>query len=593
MINDIIAGMAASHVKELKTDWETGLAFVTDKVAFNMREIIKQCRKNYFGIFDLPYDKVTGREKVWHHLTKMMVDYKVKNQDMDTKDINYRAKHPKAKGLASVVRAVMRTAFDEVMLGEDIDITQRQLEIDGTTVWCNDMDSVKPRLVNLLNFYINPTAKSIAETEGIIERIILPLNEFKKIAKKDKWVNLDVKGSQSVSDTDTVSTQKKATKMVELFRYRGMGSEFLMTGREEDMDKETSLEIVCSVTDGEYKTHSISRRKDNKLKGYEEAWSTRVAYRWYGEGTAERLLQYQLVYNENLNNRLERGRVAKLGIFQYREGSGITGQMISKLPVNGAIKVKQINTDIANIPVSDVPVSAYKDEELLYLFAQRVTGNFEAGIGETLPASTPATNAALQSQAAKTQYVLGQEGFGMFLQRWVKNIAMPIAFSKVKIGQMVRMELDPADLRAFDAQQVDKQLLPMLEQMNQNMFDTESALMERERAIQQAQAQGDSRFVNIDVIPDITKYDVQVYTTNEEMDKNVATQNLISLLPAAPEYRDQMVEQIFDLMGLTFNRPRQFMPQMQQMQSNQAMGQEQPMQPPSQNPTQAVTNAFV
>src|SRR5579872_6410150 len=95
-------------VKFEKTQWETAFAYVTERVAFNMRQLIRACRKNYWGVFDQPIDPTTGREKIWEHLTKTFIDYVTSAYDLDTKDITFRAKHPEAYGLTDIVRSVVK-----------------------------------------------------------------------------------------------------------------------------------------------------------------------------------------------------------------------------------------------------------------------------------------------------------------------------------------------------------------------------------------------------------------------------------------------------------------------------------------------------
>lgn len=594
MNKDYLKAQAIDIVKREKTEWEDAPAYVTEQVFFNMREVIRQCRKNYWGVFDEPTDKVSGREKIWHHLTKSFVDYKVKNRDLDTKDINFRAKHPSAIPESMIIRSIVKNSLDEIFFGETLDITQRQLEIDGTAVWMTEEDEFKPRLIDLLNIYIDPVTECISEADSIIERLVLPITTFKKIGRANKWLDLDIQGTDMVSRTDerVLPATRTSVKYVEVYRRRGLAPKWLITGKEKD-DEDIPTEIIVSGTKGNWTVHNIEQRKDNALKGYEEAWSTRVQGRWYGEGTAERLLQYQLLENENLNIRRERGMVSKLGVFQVKKGAGITPQALSRLTVNGAVEVQNPGQDLIQMPIADVPISAYKDEELIYQLAQRVTGMFETAVGEALPSSTPATNAAIQAQGAKTQTSLDQEGFGMFLQRWLKRYAVPNIIKKTKVGDLVRMEFDPKDLRAFDEGLVSTQMASQLEQMNAAMqfVDPNQVQLENNRALESIQRQGQDRFVQLDSIPDLLKYDVEVYITNEEIDKGVAIQNIVSMMPIVPEYKDQLIQQAFDLMGLNLYRPTQIAPQpgLQGMQGAQGAS---AAQVPSQNPTVPVTNAL-
>jgi hypothetical protein len=61
---------------------------------------------------------------------------------------------------------------------------------------------------------------------------------------------------------------------------------------------------------------------------------------------------------------------------------------------------------------------------------------------------------------------------------------------------------------------------------------------------------GELRYANIfnELKPE--EYDIEVVITNEKTDVGVMTQNLITMLQAAPEMRNQIIPQVFDLMGL-------------------------------------------
>ena len=49
-----IEGQAIEIVKTEKVRWEVATAFITDRVSFKMRNLIRIFRKNYFGIFARP-----------------------------------------------------------------------------------------------------------------------------------------------------------------------------------------------------------------------------------------------------------------------------------------------------------------------------------------------------------------------------------------------------------------------------------------------------------------------------------------------------------------------------------------------------------
>ena len=68
-----IEAEALALINSERRSYEDAVAFVTDRVAFNMRNLIRVLRKNYWGIFNEPVDKVTGRKKIWVPFTQSLV----------------------------------------------------------------------------------------------------------------------------------------------------------------------------------------------------------------------------------------------------------------------------------------------------------------------------------------------------------------------------------------------------------------------------------------------------------------------------------------------------------------------------------------
>lgn len=559
---------AVKLVTREKQAWEVAAAFVTEKVYFQMRNLIRTLRKNYWGVFDEPLDPITGRKKIWIPLTEWIVETVVKNIDLDTKDINFRAKNKKAIPFTSLVRSVVRNCLEYMNFGEKLDEGERQLAIDGTMVWSTEEVEKKPYTCNvdLLNFYIDPTAHSIAETGSVIERIVLSKPDFDKLARDNKWINREEAiGSKNINHTDGEFQFNNIdntgnTPYVEIFRRRGWMPEYLMTGKEEDTDMIPG-EIVVSRNGGAWLLHNIVKRKDNKNKGYEEAWYTRVPGRWYGRGAAEKVMMLQLWINIINNVRINKGLVAQLHLWKIRQGSGITPQMISRLGANGAILVQNM-ADIEQLVQQDVSNGAAQDEQTILQWARMVTSAWESVTGEGMP-STTATTSALSSRAANSSFELIKEGMGMFLARWLRNQSMPIIFDNLTLGEVIRYY--PDDVQAYDEYTVNKILAEQLNMINQAQLpvDPMQVIMEQQRAIASLSAQGETRTMTYDEAVDITEYDVEILVTNETVDTGVLQQNLLTALQAAPEYRQVILGELFDRMGLKVPPLPQMQPQMQ------------------------------
>lgn len=595
-----IAQEAISQTKREVNSWEDEVAFVTEKVAFNVRNLIRALRKNYWGIFDNETDPVTGRKKTWVPLTEFLVESTVKNTDLDTKDMNFRAKKTSSIGLAALVRNAVKNRLDEMFFGEKLDDLTRRLAIDGTVVWKTTEAkkegkiTVDVRPVDLLNFYIDPTADSIESTPAVIERSLMTKDEFDQM----DWINkenVQVSETLNINDPQQYNTAGE-TPMVEIFERWGVMPKSWMTGKEKDKDETVMGHIVISNLHSGAEVHLIE--KVDK-KPYEEAWFKKVPGRWHGRGVAEMCLSMQVYVNTIVNIRINRAMVTQLGIFKIKRGAGITPAMVSKMASNGAILVNNTD-DIEQFVMQEASQASYNDEQNGITWAQRVTAVFESATGEQLPASLPATNAVIQSRATQSSFVLIREGIGMFLQRWMKRHAMPIIQKSLTKDEIIRISGSFEEMREIDERLVNRLLADKLQEMNEKglFIDPLQVEQEREKAIEKLQKMGQDRYVSLIEKVDLLDYDVQVFVTNEEVDKGVIAQNLIASLNLAPQYAEIIMRKLFDIMGFDvaqfeIEKSRQ-QPQLGQP---QPQGQ-QPLNPqgpqvPSQNPQEVFEQSNV
>lgn len=552
--NDIdIENEVITTVKTEVSTWENSIAQVTEKIGFDMRALIRQCRKNYWGVFDVQIDPITGRKKIWLPLTESTVESDVKNADLDTKDINFRAKKEHSFGITKLVRAAVKNNLSEIFFGQYIDEMIRTTAIDGTGVW-KIMEKKEDgkyladiRNVDLLNFYIDPLAKSIQEASAIIERAVLPINEIKSY---DGWINTkDLQGDKNVHPTESQfkGQDRGNTKYLEVYERWGLMPKSYITGNKKDEDQ-IEGHIVCSKDGNVWRVHLIEENKKG-IKPYEEFWRKRVPGRWYGKGVAESIIMLQLWLNIIVNLRINRNYIESLGLFKARKGKGITAQMMSKLVSSGVIMVDDLN-DIEPMVMSAASAQSYKDEETVRSWAERVTQVFEAITGEQMPASTTATVGAIQSRSAMSAYTLIKEGYGMALQRVLKRHILPIIQKNLTKGEIIRLTDKPEDLRELDDLIANYLVYEEMEKTGGINEDNYTQIMADVK--NGLNKMGDSRYFKLKDKIDLTDYDVEVYVTNEEFDQSVMVQNLINMLNVVPEFKEQITTQVFDLMGLNF-----------------------------------------
>ena len=71
-MNDVESHIA-SIMQNRINDWERSQVFVTDRISFQIRELVKLLRRNYWGVFNETKDPNTGREKIWVPLSESIV----------------------------------------------------------------------------------------------------------------------------------------------------------------------------------------------------------------------------------------------------------------------------------------------------------------------------------------------------------------------------------------------------------------------------------------------------------------------------------------------------------------------------------------
>ncbi len=581
---------AIEIIRNEKVQWEDATAFITEKVAFQMRNLIRNLRKNYWGIFDKPTDPQTGKKKIWIPLTESLVDSVVKNIDIDTKDISFLSKKTSSVGLNEIIKNVTKNHLDEMNFGEDLDDGERRLAIDGTLVWKliettkNGKRTIENRPVDLLNVYIDPTAPSIQDTYRFTERALLTEDEVRGMKG---WINTeDIKGTYGLSRAEAdFNTGQQGTKLVDVWELWGKIPRSLITGKKKDTEEVDGHIVVSGIESaGNERVHLI-KINSKKLKPYEEAWYIRVPGRWYGKGVAEKVLMLQLWINTIVNIRITRAQLSQMGIFKIRNGSGITPQMLSRLAVNGAIAVNDMG-DLEQLVMQEASQASYKDEDVIQSWAERVTSAFETVTGEPVPASTTATAVAVQSKNAQSQFTLVKKQVGFFIKRYLERHAMPVIMKNLKKEDVIRVTGDIEILRSLDEAIVNKMVYDKLEEMKGEFLDVNEVMEERQRALDKLASTKAYRYYEYLSEINPTDYDVTIEINGEEVDKGVLSQNLLTAMQLAPQYQDILLKKIFEIMGLDATQidKKQQAPQLPQGGQPNI---------PTQNPAQAFTQANI
>ena len=582
--NEDIEKQVITKTRTEVADWETGLAFITESIAFEMKNFIRQLRKNYWQVFNRPFDPITGKKKIFAPLTRTVVDGFYKNTPIDQKDVHVKAKKANRVKLAKVFRGFMYNKLKDMGFSNEMDLSRRQLAIDGTFVWkfIKNGKKVTTKFVDLLNFYIDPTAKSIKETEAVIERDPISISGFVQEAKDNNWINWeDVEGSNDVPEIDinTTSSQSNSIKRVELYRREGLAPKSWITGDDED-DEMIMIRTIISDSKGEQpKVHLIEEMKDKDpegeiIKSYEETWADRIPGRWYGVGPAEKVMMLQLYLNFVYNTRINRNSVASLGMFKIKRNAGITPQAVSRMVSNGVIKVNQMD-DISEMPVSEASGQSYTEENNIVDWGQRVTGLPDVTFGDESATQT-ATVGAINARSAAGTFVEIQKSLGDFVERGIIRHLMPNWQNTIKKGDIIRLTLDTDEVAEYDQEIADmaaEQLINDKKKEGIQFIPLGEVQEAQQKAINAVIAGRTERFAELLEDIDVTEYDIDVYVKSDKIDKNILVTDLINFSRIAPEFRVQVAEQLNDILGINLKTQQVQQQLEQQGQQRAAAGQ--------------------
>ena len=546
-----------SIIQQEKTAWEWGDVWVTDKTHYRMREIIQKARKNYLGIFTHPQDEVTGRDKYFVPLTEDMTETIVKNIDLDSVDINIRSTNPEGYGAANILRYLVGYFMRRNYFGEVLNEMLRLFTIDGTVILKNiknydkklQKQVVKSFIVDRTNFYIDPSAKNIQEAGAVIERNILLKSEIRNYPWKNKEYITETPMPSRLNNL-IGAQQKTPVPYVEVYERWGE----LPIGKNGEWIP--AVAIVSNI-DTNPVVHVM--KPTDGVKPYEECRFRRIFGRWDGRGIGEMLIPLQRYINETVNLRINAARIAQLGLFKIRKGSGITRQLLKSLISGGAIPVSRME-DIQELRTPEIKASSYEDEQKTYTWAQRVTGAWDVATGTNLPASKAATAAIIQEKAAKSGFKLLQQNFGMFLSRVFERHIIPLLIDNLKLSDVISIVGSPKEIKELDDNYINygvKQFYVNYVAKNHSIPTAEMVDNYRQLQQQILDKMGKTRYLsNLKEVLRGWKYEVEVFVTGESFNKAVVVRQLNDLLlnysklPGTNIDIDAVFKEILDLMGI-------------------------------------------
>lgn len=541
-----------------KSAWEDGEVFAIEKLSFIMRNIVKKARKNFYGVFDEEVDPVTQRKKIWVPLTEWVVENVIKNIDIDTKDIHVEPMKSESSVSAEFFNFILRNRLEKAQFGKTLNANNQNIVVDGTgflKAW-KENGELKITYQDRLHIIVDPAVSCADESPSIIEENVLSLPEFQQYTD---WKNIDaVKGSKNVdrsgiAERGTGSTSRESeVPYVRVYERYGYAPKFVLTGNEEDMGKYVYVLAVASELDSTPVIHQI---KEVKKHPYQDFKFKEVLNRFDGRGIPEKLLSIQEYVNETVNTRLNTARIVQLGL--WRVGAGVTSKQLKELFSGSAIRANQ--GDVERLNTGTVDASSYKDEEVAYEWAKRVTQTTNE---DEVAASKPATNALIEERGANKGYDLIVENIYLNLAKFLKEKVVPIIIDTLKDGEIEKITGDPQAIAKLEEPFVRNLVRSKNSQafMETGQYLYQSAEQEQQAIVQLMQEMnkqyGNKRFIPILKQAFDTDYEIRIDPAGDVINKGVLAKQLtdvLSMLTGAgvpiTELKD-VAQELFDTMGL-------------------------------------------
>lgn len=541
-----------------KSAWEDGEVFAIEKLSFIMRNIVKKARKNFYGVFDEEVDPVTQRKKIWVPLTEWVVENVIKNIDIDTKDIHVEPMKSESSVSAEFFNFILRNRLEKAQFGKTLNANNQNIVVDGTgflKAWKEDGE-LKITYQDRLHILVDPAVSCADESPSIIEENVLSLPEFQQYTD---WKNIDaVKGSKNVDRSGIAergigsTSRESEVPYVRVYERYGYAPKFVLTGDEKDRDEYIYVLAVASELDSNPVIHQI---KEVKKHPYQDFKFKEVLNRFDGRGIPEKLLSIQEYVNETVNTRLNTARIVQLGL--WRVGAGVTTKQLKELFSGSAIRANQ--GDVERLNTGTIDASSYKDEEVAYEWAKRVTQTTNE---DEVAASKPATNALIEERGANKGYDLIVENIYLNLAKFLKEKVVPIIIDTLKDGEIEKITGDPQAIAKLEEPFVRNLVRSKNSQafMETGQYLYQSAEQEQQAIVQLMQEMnkqyGNKRFIPILKQAFDTDYEIRIDPAGDVINKGVLAKQLTDVMnmllgAGVPitELKD-VAQELFDTMGL-------------------------------------------
>lgn len=557
--------------KFIKEYW-MGTVDVTDDISYDTRTVIETNRRIWHSIFEEPKDK-TGLEKIYYNVGFILWNNLYNDTDIDTKDLKMSSTNGVGLQLLSVLSNgirwyLKRTTFDSFLN----QVRQVQLR-DGSALV--KLVNGQLKIVDWLNV-VRPGHQPDIQKVSLAERI--PDVTYEELeAEKDRyesgawekierlWDKMQEEGISEFVKYEYWTWEKfngKVQKVCKMYLDAGI-IEQEEVNNPEDWEPFIHLETFASPT---YRKVRIAAEqklygKKQQIFPYWKVDMITVEGRGLGFGIMELTKGIGKHINEQLHLWRKRNLLDLRGVFVHKKASNttesLTQDFLNNLETGATVELEQ-GEELERLAISRMTNEVLSSTDTLFNWARQITGMSARGVGDSIPATMPATNAMIEQQKQQGTNDAVIEQLSIFLVHLFEDTYCDIILENMTEEQWIGIVGNPSDLQELDRFFV-TQLVIKKAQLFKNKYGFYPTPTEFDREVKRLmenlETQGDMRFADLTkkLVAKIDYY-IEFSVNSERFDRNVQIKWLENRLadPNSTLSKKKIEEKIMEL-GTDFN----------------------------------------
>lgn len=488
-----------------------------------------------------------NRELIFFNITTPACEVATKMLNVDTKNIRLWSTNPKPQKIFAtyLLEKELKYWLKKSKMGKLLNKIAEDAPKYGSFVIEKTKDGASA--VDLRRLILDPTVETINDSRFITTIHYMTPTQLRESGWENVEDAIDRFGSgqlpEAFEDATGNMNQLQSTPYIKVYkRYGEVPKWWIDGGQDEELVRALFIVAgadILEVNDQKQVTGeagiTLFKSRWHKEYPYKDFHYTKQAGRWLGIGIPEMLFDIQTRVNEIKNTKRLAMEISSIHLFQTKDKS-VVRNVLTDLQNGDLIRspsgIEPIVNEERNLP-------AFKDEEEGYhAQAERLTFAYEAVSGQSLPSSTPATNALLATQQATSVYTFKRENLTLFLQDFFNELVMPQLLKDLTPEHIMRFTGSAQELLKMDRASAEIVANDFIKEklLNGEYIDPQEIEALKQLAIERYQKQGDARFVKMkkSFYAD-AEYDFDFIIGNEQADPSVLVQNTQAVLLAVAQ----------------------------------------------------------